>query len=97
MYPLPALPDAWKEGAYQGLVARGNISVSARWKEKRLTVLEVTARVGGTVRLCYPGIEAMKCEQTDGTKTAKKEYVVLETGRVILEMETGETVRFMRK
>ncbi|MBQ7372524.1 MAG: glycoside hydrolase family 95 protein [Blautia sp.] len=34
---LPALPDAWKrEGSFQGLLARGNITVDAQWKQGKI-------------------------------------------------------------
>src|SRR6202007_2419943 len=35
---LPAIPDAWKtSGEVSGLKARGNITVSFRWKNGRIT------------------------------------------------------------
>jgi alpha-L-fucosidase 2 len=39
---LPALPDAWDEGAISGLKARGNFSVSMKWKANSLTEVDVT-------------------------------------------------------
>lgn len=94
LYPLAALPKAWGEGFFQGLVARGNFSVNARWKENRMQELEVTARAGGSLRICYPGIEGMTCERMDGQTPMEKKCCVPECGRVVCEMEQGETVRF---
>jgi alpha-L-fucosidase 2 len=48
---LPALPPAWKDGAVNGLRSRGDITVSMRWSDHKLT--EATLRSGrsGLVRL----------------------------------------------
>ena len=48
---LPALPSAWADGSYDGLVARGNFVLSADWKDTQLTAASVHARRGGTCRL----------------------------------------------
>lgn len=34
---LPALPTAWSTGSFDGLVARGNITVDASWEDGKLT------------------------------------------------------------
>ncbi|MGN0748036.1 MAG: glycosyl hydrolase family 95 catalytic domain-containing protein, partial [Aristaeellaceae bacterium] len=57
---LPALPGAWTEGSFTGLVADGPVQVSARWRDGRLaeaTLLStrdrnVTLRYAGQERLC---------------------------------------------
>lgn len=55
--PLPALPEAWSEGHFDGLVARGNFVLSAEWVEGRATSMTVTSRAGGECRIRYPGID----------------------------------------
>ncbi|MBR4236208.1 MAG: hypothetical protein IKR85_09140 [Clostridia bacterium] len=49
---LPALPSAWPDGVFYGLRARGGFSVSAKWKQGRVTELRVEGRPGqkGRVR-----------------------------------------------
>lgn len=48
---LPALPDAWKEGAFTGLVARGGFVVDAGWKSGQVVKAVVVARGGGSCRV----------------------------------------------
>lgn len=93
IYPLPALPDAWKDGSFQGLVARGNYSVSVWWKEKKIQTLELTARVGGTVKICYPGIQEMRCERVDDQTVMEKKCETMDKDRMVCEMEKGEKIR----
>lgn len=40
---LPALPSSWPTGRYEGLRARGNAEVSAKWENGRLTEATVQA------------------------------------------------------
>ncbi|MEP7109586.1 MAG: glycoside hydrolase family 95 protein [Ferruginibacter sp.] len=53
---LPALPEAWKEGAVKGLKARGNFEASINWKEHRLTGAVISSGSGGicTIRTPIP-------------------------------------------
>lgn len=51
IHPLASLPDAWEEGAFEGLCARGGFEVSAYWKEKRPTCIKVLSKLGGTLKI----------------------------------------------
>jgi len=51
IYPLPALPDVWKEGKVSGLKAAGGFEISFEWKESVLTKLLVKSTLGGNCRL----------------------------------------------
>jgi alpha-L-fucosidase 2 len=44
---LPALPDAWAQGALRGFRARGGFVVSMRWKGHRLSKATVLSTAGG--------------------------------------------------
>ncbi|MBV7531093.1 glycoside hydrolase N-terminal domain-containing protein [Chitinophaga sp. sic0106] len=48
---LPALPDSWKEGTVNGLVARGGYTVGITWKDNKPVKVTVTAKLGGNLRL----------------------------------------------
>lgn len=53
---LPALPAAWKEGAVNGLRARGGFEVNIQWKEQQLDNALITALTGGklVIRTAVP-------------------------------------------
>jgi alpha-L-fucosidase 2 len=48
---LPALPTAWANGSFKGLVARGNFEISANWKEGKIQMAAIHSRAGGVCRL----------------------------------------------
>ena len=50
---LPALPEAWKDGAVSGLCARGGYEVSFEWKDSKVRNAQIKARQAGTVTLLY--------------------------------------------
>lgn len=54
--PLTAMPAAWSEGSYRGLLARGNFEVSAQWSDGHASQLEVLSKSGGTLELRYPNV-----------------------------------------
>ncbi len=50
---LPALPDAWKNGSFKGLRARGGYKVSAKWDNSRLVSFSILSEQDGTVEVRY--------------------------------------------
>ena len=54
--PLPSLPDAWKDGSFTGLVARGGFAVSAEWKNGCARSFTVTSNAGNVCRMKYHGL-----------------------------------------
>jgi alpha-L-fucosidase 2 len=48
---LPALPDDWQTGSFQGVCARGAFELDFTWKNKQLTQLKITSKAGGLCRL----------------------------------------------
>ena len=49
----PALPDAWEEGAVEGLLARGNFEVDLRWANGQLQEAVITSNAGQPCQLRY--------------------------------------------
>lgn len=70
---LPALPDAWPEGSFTGLRARGGVEVDFSWAGGRATKAVLRATVAGEHRLRPPkgqkiaGLRA----NSDGTYSVK--------------------------
>ena len=79
LHVLPALPDAWSEGSFTGLCARGGFSVCATWKNKHLVSLCVTARTDSTLKIFT--------NAAPHSQTAKD-------GLICRSMKAGETVHF---
>lgn len=64
--PLAALPSAWKDGNYHGLVARGDFEVSATWSNGHADRLAVTSNAGGPLRLRYPAVAGAVVQDSAG-------------------------------
>ena len=88
--PLPALPDAWKDGQVSGLVARGNFEVSMKWKDKNLQSLSFLSNVGGDLVVDYPNIEASQIKVNGKAVKA----TVLKDGRIQLATQKGDVITF---
>lgn len=88
--PLPALPDAWKDGQVSGLVARGNFEVSMKWKERNLETLSFLSNAGGDLVVDYPNIEASI------VKVNGKEVQVtrIKDNRIQLATQKGDVITF---
>jgi len=90
---LPALPNAWPQGAVRGLRARGNLVVDLRWKNNALQEAVLTAGQDGTVTVknsllatSFRLVEkangkkvSLKCEGDSGTFTVRAGKVYLLT------------------
>ena len=88
--PLPALPDAWKDGQVSGLVARGNFEVSMKWKDKNLQSLSFLSNVGGDLVVDYPNIEASLIKVNGKAVKA----TVLKDNRIQLATQKGDVITF---
>jgi alpha-L-fucosidase 2 len=48
---LPALPNAWSDGCFDGFCARGAFELSMQWTDCRITHAEVMSKKGQTCRI----------------------------------------------
>jgi len=58
--PLAAMPSCWDNGAFSGLLARGNFVVSASWKNKKIERVTILSRAGGIVRVKIGGAVSVR-------------------------------------
>ena len=54
---LPAIPDAWSEGEYRGLCARGGFDIDVRWINGRVSSARIVSKSGNPCRLKFAGVE----------------------------------------
>lgn len=66
---LPALPDEWSEGRFDGVCARGGFELDMKWKNKVVTEVEVISKAGNICHIDAGG--AFKVVK-DGKKVASK-------------------------
>jgi len=64
--PIPALPDAWNTGNFDGLIARGNFEVAVAWADGKLTQLSILSRSGKKCQVKYPGLAAASVVDENG-------------------------------
>jgi alpha-L-fucosidase 2 len=48
---LPALPDEWSEGRFEGVCARGGFELDMKWRNKTITEVEILSKAGNICRI----------------------------------------------
>ena len=86
--PLAALPDAWSDGSYTGLVARGNFEVSAIWENGCAKSINILSKSGGTATVSYPLISGATVRDETGKKV---EFTVENNNLISFDTKEGKT------
>ena len=68
--PLAAIPEEWSTGSYEGLVARGNFEVGAKWSAGQMEKIRITSKAGETCRLKYYNIGEATVTASDGSQVS---------------------------
>jgi hypothetical protein len=89
---LPALPEAWNTGSFDGLVARGNFVLSAQWEEMNLTGLTVIARSGGKCHLKAEGLDKAQVVDAKGKKVSSS---MSKEGVLAFETKADQTLHIV--
>lgn len=87
---LPALPEAWNDGSFEGLRAHGGFTFGAEWDDGRLTEASVKSEVGGVCRLYLPGVKVRKVMGKYGRRMKCK---AVEDGVMEFMTKPGHTYR----
>ncbi|WP_430931202.1 glycosyl hydrolase family 95 catalytic domain-containing protein [Saccharicrinis sp. 156] len=86
--PLAALPQSWSEGSYQGLLARGNFEVSAKWSDGHASKIEVLSKSGELLKLRYPNVAKASIRNSKGKKV---DFKVINDDQISIHTQKGQT------
>ncbi|HEX7410520.1 MAG TPA: glycoside hydrolase family 95 protein, partial [Bacteroidales bacterium] len=84
---LPALPDAWKNGHFEGLKVRGGGEVSAEWKEGELTKIKLKADVPNRFVIRIP-----KNWNPDKLARTKSQVVEFRDDKLYITLQANQTI-----
>jgi len=84
---LPALPIAWSNGSYKGLVAEGNFEVDVTWSDMLAKEINITSNKGGVAKVYYPSITKAKVVDSKGFNVS---YEVVGQNLIAFETKEGE-------
>jgi alpha-L-fucosidase 2 len=90
---LPALPPAWPDGRFHGLLARGGFEVAAEWKQGSLVAAGLVSKLGAPAVLRLPGA-ATPVTVTDGAGT-ETTVAPQADGTIRFETRKGATYRLV--
>ena len=80
--PLAAIPEAWADGAYKGLVARGAFEISCEWESGKAKKITVLSKKGGECRIKIPGLikaSVSDCSGNAVSLTVSENIIFFET------------------
>ncbi len=80
---LAALPDVWRDGSFDGLVARGNFVCGCDFANGKVTEMRITAQAAGKCRVKYADIANAKISAP---------VSVLADDMIEIDMQKGETL-----
>ena len=86
--PIPALPEEWISGSYEGLMARGNFEVDAEWEENALTLMKVRSNKGKDLKLRYNNIKDSVVVDSKGNRIS---FTVEDDNTITFTTIEGET------
>jgi alpha-L-fucosidase 2 len=87
---LPALPDEWSDGAFDGVCARGGFELKFSWKNKIVNQTEILSKSGG---LCRINTGALTVVTNNGKKVPITKYP---DGSIGFSTKAGNTYKLAK-
>jgi alpha-L-fucosidase 2 len=87
---IPALPDEWNDGSFNGVCARGGFELKFNWKANKITFLEVLSKAGKECRIHAPGLNSIT---SNGKKVKFSKYP---DGSIGFETKTGNIYKLTK-
>jgi len=87
---LPALPDEWSEGSFEGVCARGAFELNFSWKNSSLISAEVLSKAGQLCRIDAGGLNYVTC------KGIKVKVIKYPDGLLEFETKPGSTYKLSK-
>ena len=87
---LPALPNAWKTGSFEGLCVQGGGEVAASWHDGALQKITLTAKTGNTFCIKLP-VEMQNHFSAKLNNISKK--LILTDGMITVAMNEGDVLQ----
>ncbi|MGN0277476.1 MAG: glycosyl hydrolase family 95 catalytic domain-containing protein [Hominisplanchenecus sp.] len=87
---LPALPSVWKDGAFEGLKARGNFTVDVCWKDQSPTEITLYSGNGNDASVRCEGISTAAVLDEEGIPV---NYTVDAKDQITFATEAGKSYR----
>ena len=85
---LPTRPDAWNNGSFQGLTARGNFAVDAVWENGVANSIVIHSRSGKECAVNYPNIANAVVMDSKGNAVP---FTADADDLILFETEAGES------
>jgi len=77
---LPALPNEWSKGEFEGVCVRGGFELDMKWKDKKITSVDVLSKTGNLCRIITGGISKVTNDGKEvKTKSNKDGTIQFET------------------
>ena len=84
---LPALPDEWKKGHVEGMIARGNFEIDIKWADKKIENIVVESHNGGEFIGEYPLLSTYEITDVSGKNINVK---VINEDKISFDTVKGE-------